>query len=446
MRADLNADLAIGRARRRRDLRRVLRRAAIQLPQLAPALSSSEPDLRCDAFDWVVVVAYLGWIVCDGLRRTERHRQGRRLLPRQPHAAVVGGRPVGDGDAAERRHDGRHDRPGLRRRLRFLQFYFGLPLAMVILSLTVVPFFTRASVYTAYEYLERRFDVRTRSLTSFLFLLGRALVARRDARGAGGRDVGDPRLDAAGHGACDRRADDRLHDVRRRAGGGLDRRQADVHRRRRHVGGGRRSCSTASCSTCGFGQALHLAGATGRLQAFDFRFDLTRDLHVLVGHDRRAVPDAVVLRLRPEPGAALSHGEVDRRGAPVAADERLLEDPAAGADSADRRAGVRVLPVSARRRCCSTAPTTRRSRPSPQAAEYAALQQRVRRRDRRPRGRAAERDDRDAFLASDARVKDIRAQAVGVVKRGDRRRALQRRQLRLSDVHHDAACRSAWSG
>src|SRR5438105_6711788 len=58
--------------------------------------------------------------------------------------------------------------------LRFIQFYFGLPLAMIILSLTVVPFFTRARVYTAYEYLERRFDVRTRSLASFLFLMGRA--------------------------------------------------------------------------------------------------------------------------------------------------------------------------------------------------------------------------------------------------------------------------------
>src|SRR4029078_8407485 len=57
--------------------------------------------------------------------------------------------------------------------LRFIQFYFGLPLAMIILSLTVVPFFHRAKVYTAYEYLERRFDARTRSLPSFLFLMGR---------------------------------------------------------------------------------------------------------------------------------------------------------------------------------------------------------------------------------------------------------------------------------
>src|SRR5204863_10134408 len=58
--------------------------------------------------------------------------------------------------------------------LRFVHFYLGLPIAMIILSLTVVPFFTRARVYTAYEYLERRFDARTRSLASFLFLIGRA--------------------------------------------------------------------------------------------------------------------------------------------------------------------------------------------------------------------------------------------------------------------------------
>src|SRR5919109_3395451 len=59
--------------------------------------------------------------------------------------------------------------------LRFIQFYFGLPLAMVLLSLTVVPFFHRARVYTAYEYLEQRFDVRVRTLTALLFLVGRAM-------------------------------------------------------------------------------------------------------------------------------------------------------------------------------------------------------------------------------------------------------------------------------
>jgi SSS family transporter len=57
----------------------------------------------------------------------------------------------------------------------FIAFYFGLPFAMVVLSLTLVPFFYRSGVYTAYQYLERRFDSRTRTLTSVLFLLSRGL-------------------------------------------------------------------------------------------------------------------------------------------------------------------------------------------------------------------------------------------------------------------------------
>src|SRR5690242_15479892 len=48
--------------------------------------------------------------------------------------------------------------------MRFLQFYFGLPIAMVVLCITVVPIFYRMKVYTAYEYLETRFDLKTRSL------------------------------------------------------------------------------------------------------------------------------------------------------------------------------------------------------------------------------------------------------------------------------------------
>src|SRR4026209_2248775 len=58
---------------------------------------------------------------------------------------------------------------------RFLVVFFGLPLAMVILCVTLVPFFYRAHVFTAYEYLERRFDVKTRTLTSLLFLLQRGM-------------------------------------------------------------------------------------------------------------------------------------------------------------------------------------------------------------------------------------------------------------------------------
>ncbi|MDF2456963.1 MAG: yidK [Cytophagaceae bacterium] len=59
--------------------------------------------------------------------------------------------------------------------LRFVQFYFGLPLAMVVLCRTFIPIFRTLNVYTAYEYLEKRFDSKTRSLTALLFLLQRGL-------------------------------------------------------------------------------------------------------------------------------------------------------------------------------------------------------------------------------------------------------------------------------
>src|SRR4249919_586129 len=59
--------------------------------------------------------------------------------------------------------------------MRFVQYYFGLPLAMIVISIFFVPVFSRLKVYTAYEFLEKRFDVKTRTLTSSLFLLSRGL-------------------------------------------------------------------------------------------------------------------------------------------------------------------------------------------------------------------------------------------------------------------------------
>ncbi|MBL8233481.1 MAG: sodium:solute symporter [Bryobacterales bacterium] len=61
--------------------------------------------------------------------------------------------------------------------MRFVQFYFGLPLAMIVISMTAVPLFHRANVYTAYEFLEQRFDRNTRTLVSLVFLLQRGLGA-----------------------------------------------------------------------------------------------------------------------------------------------------------------------------------------------------------------------------------------------------------------------------
>jgi len=59
--------------------------------------------------------------------------------------------------------------------MSFVQFYFGLPLAMIVLSITFVPIFHRLRVFTAYEFLEKRFDVRTRAFTALLFLIQRGL-------------------------------------------------------------------------------------------------------------------------------------------------------------------------------------------------------------------------------------------------------------------------------
>ena len=95
-----------------------------------------------------------------------------------------------------------------------------------------MPFFHNANVFTAYEYLERRFDAKTRSFTALLFLFSRGMSC--------GVVISAPAvvlsvmLGARRHHdlPADRRADGDLHDVRRRAGGGLDRRQADVPDRR----------------------------------------------------------------------------------------------------------------------------------------------------------------------------------------------------------------------
>jgi solute:Na+ symporter, SSS family len=127
------------------------------------------------AIDWLVVGAYLVWVVSDGLKRTkgrdrvEGYFLANRSLPWWAVGLSVMATQLSAitlvGTTGQGYRDG----------LRFVQFYFGLPIAMLILSVTLVPFFYRANVYTAYEYLEQRFDAKTRALTSLLFLLSRGL-------------------------------------------------------------------------------------------------------------------------------------------------------------------------------------------------------------------------------------------------------------------------------
>ena len=126
--------------------------------------------------DWVVVVAFTAWIVYDGLKRTkdsdelEGYFLAKRSIPWWAAGISVMATQLSAitmiGTTGQAYADG----------MRFIQFYFGLPLAMVILSVTLVPFFYTSRVYTAYEYLERRFDAKTRSVTSLLFLLSRGMA------------------------------------------------------------------------------------------------------------------------------------------------------------------------------------------------------------------------------------------------------------------------------
>ncbi len=125
--------------------------------------------------DWIVLIGTLGFIVIYGVYRSRGKQDiddyliaGQSLpwyhvcfsvMATQASAITFLSAP-GQGFA-----DG----------MRFVQFYFGLPLAMVVLSITFVPIFHRLKVFTAYEYLETRFDARVRMFTVALFLLSRGL-------------------------------------------------------------------------------------------------------------------------------------------------------------------------------------------------------------------------------------------------------------------------------
>lgn len=123
--------------------------------------------------NWIVVAGYLAYVVVDGVRRAkgtgkiEGYFLANRSLPWWAVGLSVMATQLSAvtmiGTTGQGATDG----------LRFVQIYFGLPLAMVILGATLVPLLRGAGVYTAYEYLERRFGPATRSLTAFLFLLSR---------------------------------------------------------------------------------------------------------------------------------------------------------------------------------------------------------------------------------------------------------------------------------
>ncbi len=125
--------------------------------------------------NWVIVVGYLAYVVIDGVRRSkDTHEIGGYFLANRSLPWWAVGLSVMATQLSAVTMIGTTGQ-GATDGLRFVQFYFGLPIAMVILGVTLVPFLHGANVFTAYEYLERRFDARTRSLTSFLFLLSRGM-------------------------------------------------------------------------------------------------------------------------------------------------------------------------------------------------------------------------------------------------------------------------------
>jgi len=363
--------------------------------------------------DWGVVVAYLTWIVVDGLRRSKGTDKvdgyflanrslpwwavGLSVMATQMSAVTIVGTT------------GQAYLTGLR----FIQFYFGLPLAMVILSLTVVPFFTRARVYTAYEYLERRFDARTRSLASFLFLIGRAmsLGVTLAAPAVVMSTILGWTLPVTILVICVPMI------VYTTIGGVQAVAWTDVKQMFIVVGG-----MSAAVAILLYGilqhvslnQALHLAGATGRLRAVDFQFDLSQrytfwsgmigGLFLMLsyfGCDQSQVQRYLTAKSIDEARQSLL------MSAYVKIPLQLLI----------LGSGVLVFvfylfqpPPMLFNRAYDT-----RVASSPRGAEYAALQQAF---DAEidARREAATRDDRAAFAASDARVRDIRAKAVAAVK------------------------------
>ena len=363
--------------------------------------------------DWAVVIAYIVWVIVDGLRRSkgtdkvEGYFLANRSLPWWAVGLSVMATQMSAvtlvGTTGQAYSTG----------LRFIQFYFGLPLAMIILSLTVVPFFHRARVYTAYEYLERRFDVRTRSLASFLFLIGRAfsLGVTLAAPAVVISAILGWRLPVTVFVIC-------IPMILYTSIGGV---QAvawtDVKQMFIIVGGMLAAVVVLALGIpkdVGFTQAMRLAGATGRLQAIDFRFDvretytfwsgLVGGLFLMLayfGCDQSQVQRYLTARSVDEGRSSLL------MSAYVKIPLQLLI----------LGAGVLVFvyylfqpPPMLFNRAYDA-----RVAAGPHAAAYAGLERQFEA-EIAARRQAASENDRAAFLASDAKVRDIRAQAVGIVK------------------------------
>lgn len=127
------------------------------------------------SIDWIILVVVLLAIVAYGIykSRTSKNLEGYFLSNRSMPWALVLLSIMGTQASAITYLTG----PGQAYTdgMRFVQYYFGLPFAMIVISIFFVPVYCRLKVFTAYEFLEKRFDLKTRTFTSFLFLLSRGL-------------------------------------------------------------------------------------------------------------------------------------------------------------------------------------------------------------------------------------------------------------------------------
>ena len=224
--------------------------------------------------DWTIIALYLIWMVRDGLRLTKNSHEleGFLLASRSLPWWAVGLSVMATqlsavtmiGTTGQGYTDG----------MRFLQYYYALPVAMIILSATLVPFFHKARVFTAYEYLERRFDLKTRAFTSLLFLFSRSMSL--------GVVISAPAIvlsTVLGVSVTTTVLLTAVPTIVYTMFGGV---QAvtwtDVKQMYLIVGG---LIAAAVVLVMGLPQdvriadALHIAGSAGRLQTFDFSFDLT---------------------------------------------------------------------------------------------------------------------------------------------------------------------------
>lgn len=128
------------------------------------------------AIDWAIIAAYLAWVIWDGIRLSKNTNEiegyflasrslpwwavGLSVMATQLSAITMIG-TTGQGYAIG---------------MGLLQQYYALPIAMIIIAVTFVPFFHNARIFTAYEFLERRFDAKTRSFTALLFLFSRGMA------------------------------------------------------------------------------------------------------------------------------------------------------------------------------------------------------------------------------------------------------------------------------